>query len=88
MSKELWVEAATCRSIGTSVFYPEIGETWTEAIKVCQTSCPVRLQCLDYAMRCEIGAAVQQRHGVYGGLKPYARRKLEAEWLAGQGEAA
>lgn len=86
---EPWTEFATCRSIGPTVFYPEEkDDKWAEAISVCQTSCPVRLQCLDYAMRNELGRPVAHRHGVWAGLKPHQRRKYEAEWLASQEVAA
>ena len=85
---EPWTEHATCRSIGPTVFYPEIGDSWVEAVKVCTTVCPVRLLCLDYAMRNEVGRAVAHRHGVFGGLKPYERKKYEPEWLAGNEVAA
>jgi hypothetical protein len=85
---EDWTESATCRSIGYEVFYPTLGETWAEPIRVCKTRCPVRLQCLDYAMRTELGVPAHHRAGVYGGLKPYQRVKYEAEWLASRSEAA
>jgi WhiB family redox-sensing transcriptional regulator len=80
---EPWTSAAVCVSIGGDAFYPEAGESWKTPIGVCRT-CPVRLQCLDYAMREEQGRPVLHRFGVFGGLKPYARKKYEAEWLAGQ----
>lgn len=84
-----WVESATCRSIGWSAFYPKKGDGWTEAIKVCMTACPVRLQCLDYVMSVEVGRPIDRRHGVWAGLKPYQRRKYEPQWLAEQhGEVA
>lgn len=89
MNQETWTEFATCRSIGPTVFYPEEkGEQWREAIKICMTSCPVRLLCLDYVMRTEFGKDSHHRHGVWAGLKPYHRVKYEAEWLAGQESAA
>jgi hypothetical protein len=85
---EPWTEYATCRSIGPTMFYPEEGDKWTDAINVCKTACSVRLQCLDYAMRSELGRPINHRHGVWAGLKPHQRRKLEPEWLAGQESAA
>jgi WhiB family redox-sensing transcriptional regulator len=87
-SAEPWMAHAVCRSIGTEAFYPDKGDSWAEALKVCQT-CPVRLLCLDLAMRNELGRPIAHRHGVVGGLKPHQRRKLEPQWLAEQaGDAA
>lgn len=40
------------------------------AIQVC-ASCPVRAECLRYAMTTDI------RHGVWGGLSPYSRQALK-----------
>lgn len=86
---EPWVKEAACRSIGTEVFYPETGDSWVEALRVCNTTCSVRLQCLDWAMRNEEGRPVSQRYGVYGGQKPFQRKKYEPEWLAErEGDAA
>ena len=84
---EPWIVHAVCRSIGTDAFYPDTGESWLEAMKVC-TSCPVRLLCLDLAMRNELGRPATHRFGVFGGLKPHQRRKHEPEWLASQESAA
>lgn len=85
---EAWTEYATCRTIGSEVFYPEMGESWTEALKVCRTACPVRLQCLDFAMRHELDRSAFHRHGVFGAMKPGERAKYEAEWLAEQQDSA
>lgn len=85
---EPWIEYADCRSIGTDAFYPEMGDSWTEAIEVCE-ACPVRLLCLDYAMRSEIDRPAKHRFGIFGGLKPHQRKKHEPDWLAEQqGEIA
>lgn len=87
--EEPWMKAAECTSIGTEVFFPEIGENWNPPKSVCRTVCKVRLQCLDYAMRMEAGVDHKNRFGVYGGLGPLSRKKYEPEWLAEQeGDAA
>jgi hypothetical protein len=78
--EEPWVEHATCRSIGHDPFFPEVGEDWRQAMSVCVTRCPVRLQCLDYAMRMEDGSNSKTRFGVWGGLTPIKRKKYEKQW--------
>jgi len=81
-----WTDYADCRSVGPAPFYPEKGDTWSVGIDVCRI-CPVRLRCLDFAMRLELGRPTKHRFGIFGGLKPSQRRRYEAEWLATQ-EAA
>lgn len=85
---EEWVEYAVCRSIDPELFFPEIGQDWRAPQRVCASSCPVRLQCLDAAMRYELGRDRAQRFGVAGGLTPKKRRDYEPQWLAEQQEAA
>lgn len=45
---------------------------WAEAKAIC-AGCPVRLDCLDYAMR------NRETDGVWGGLDPAQRRKLRRQ---------
>jgi hypothetical protein len=45
------------------------------AIKWCR-ACPAQQQCLDEAMRREGNARGTNRHGIWGGLTPHARRDL------------
>jgi WhiB family redox-sensing transcriptional regulator len=78
-----WVASAACPSTDPEVFFPEKGGSTTEARKVC-SGCPVRLQCLDAAMRDEQGKSHDSRHGVRGGLSPRARVKHQPQWLAEQ----
>jgi hypothetical protein len=82
--KEPWTADAECVSIGTAAFFPTKDDDWNVVKSVCLNVCPVRLQCLDYAMRMELGQDHKTRHGVYGGLGPLGRKKHEPEWLAGQ----
>ncbi len=85
--EEPWIQHATCRSIGSAAFFPEIGEDWQQATKVC-AQCPVRLQCLDYAMRMEAGASSKTRMVIWGGMTPGRRKRYEAAWLAEREAAA
>jgi hypothetical protein len=86
--EEPWIASAECLSIGVEAFFPVPGDDWNVVKAICLTACPVRLQCLDYAMRMESGQDHKTRWGVYGGLSPSARKKYEREWLAGQVEGA
>lgn len=47
-----------------------------EAQEVCRTECPVRLECLEFALRIE---TPQGRSGVYGGLTPNERDEFYTE---------
>ena len=82
--EEPWIASARCLSIGVEAFFPSPGDDWAPVKAVCLTVCPVRLQCLDYAMRMEEGQDHKTRHGVYGGLGPLERKRYEPAWLAEQ----
>jgi WhiB family transcriptional regulator, redox-sensing transcriptional regulator len=63
-----WQYKAACGGVNTQLFFGPDGETRqerenreTKAAAVC-ASCPVRAQCLDYALRNSI------RYGIWGGL--------------------
>lgn len=61
-----WVERAACRGLNATLFHPERGESADQAKAVCAT-CPVRTECLDYAM------ATDQQFGLWGGLSERGR---------------
>ena len=65
---------ALCAQIDPDLWYPDPGDAHAAqtAAAVCRT-CPVRADCLDYAMATE---AQGGRHGVWGGLTPTARDRL------------
>lgn len=76
----IWQYRAACGDVNTQLFFGPDGEAWPEreareakAVAVC-ASCPVRRQCLEYALRNSI------RYGIWGGLNPEertrARRRL------------
>lgn len=85
---EEWTERASCAEVGGDEWFPEIGQTPREAKRICMFSCPVRFECLDYAMRSEQGHSKTLRHGLFGGLSPGARLQYEPQWLAEQGVSA
>jgi WhiB family redox-sensing transcriptional regulator len=66
-----------CTDIGPDLFFPEGaggGQSGTAvtAKQICK-SCPVRLQCLEYAI------ANREQYGVWGGAAPRDRRKIAAQ---------
>lgn len=72
-----WTVSARCREIGTHAFYADSNGNHDYAVarRVCQ-SCPVRLLCLDTAMRTEGDLPVMERAGMWGGLTPQERVDL------------
>lgn len=70
MTAPNWRDDAACQSLDGENFYP-ISDTLAEpAKKVCWSRCPVRQDCLTYAL--EAG----ERFGVWGGLTEKERRAL------------
>jgi len=70
-----WQDRAACRGIDALLFFgpdhearPEREIREAKAKAVC-TLCPVRVQCLDYAVRNPI------RHGIWGGLNEEERAR-------------
>lgn len=68
---EDWTTLAACKGMPADLFFTERGKSTAEAKAVC-AGCPVREQCLDYAM------ANTERFGVWGGLSEHERRRLRA----------
>lgn len=74
---ELWQERAACRGPQASVFFPpsyferKEAKAYREARakEICQ-ACPVRRDCLDYAV------AIREPHGIWGGLNEMERKAL------------
>jgi hypothetical protein len=64
-----WAAQAACAGQPADVWFPERGGSAATAKSVC-AHCPVRIECLDYALRWGIG------HGVWGGLSMRERRRL------------
>lgn len=81
ISSEPWQVEAACIEVG-----PAPWETWpgsitqmnAEAIRICN-GCPVRQECLDFAMDVEGDASVRGRWNIYGGRTPAQRAALAAK---------
>ena len=70
-----WHLHAACRDADPSIFFVNAGHSIAEALEYC-TACPVRQECLDYALRNRLTT------GIFGGLT-YTGRKLHARRLDG-----
>jgi WhiB family redox-sensing transcriptional regulator len=66
-------ELGACRGVGPELFFPKRGDNTAvfEARAVC-AGCPIRVECLEYA----VGA--KEPFGVWGGLTVDQREKLHA----------
>jgi WhiB family redox-sensing transcriptional regulator len=66
-----WDAEAACQSVEPDVFFPDPeGLAEETAAKVVCRGCPVRTQCLEFAL------AARLDHGVWGGLSENERRSL------------
>lgn len=68
-----WYADAACQNADPDIFMPSKGKPSAPAIAVCET-CPVRVECLDYALTMEAEDAVYV--GIWGGTTPRERRRL------------
>lgn len=64
-----WQQRALCTQTDPDSFFPEKGES-SEAKQVCM-SCPVRVDCLDYAL------ANGEQSGIWGGLTETELRSVQ-----------
>lgn len=75
-----WQWRAACRGEDSSLFFApgrleakEERATRERRAKSICASCPVRIECLEYAVR------IQESHGIWGGLNELERRRLMRE---------
>lgn len=64
-----WEDRAQCRGADADIFFAPGGTQEYRAKAVCRT-CPVRWECLAYALKNRV------EHGVWGGLTDRERRRL------------
>jgi WhiB family transcriptional regulator, redox-sensing transcriptional regulator len=64
-----WRADAACREIDIDVFFAVDETRQREAIAVCET-CPVRQECLEYAI------TAREQYGVWGGVREQDRKRL------------
>ncbi|MCZ7526604.1 MAG: WhiB family transcriptional regulator [Acidimicrobiia bacterium] len=82
-----WQVQAACRGRDRRLWFPDRGDSGSEAKQVCRT-CPVRLECLRYAMT----FPPQTLDGIWGGAGGGTRRRagrlrLTAEQVIAEDEA-
>jgi hypothetical protein len=72
-----WKKEAACKNMGVTLFFNKRTPTErNETINLCN-SCPVKKQCLEYAL--EFEKADSLRIGIWGGLNPYERSEYNAK---------
>ncbi len=64
-----WMLQALCRGHSPSDFFPSDGTGVESARRMCEV-CPVRVECLEYALEHRID------HGVWGGASERERRRI------------
>lgn len=69
-SATAWMAEGNCRNYPPAVFFPSDGVGVDRARKICNQACPVKDQCLDYAIEHRI------EHGVWGGASERERRRI------------
>lgn len=65
-----WRDHGVCAQTDPEAFYPVVGGSTRAAKQVCR-GCPVRAECLEYALEHD------ERFGVWGGLSVPERRRLK-----------
>jgi WhiB family redox-sensing transcriptional regulator len=72
---EPWTERAVCAQTDPEKFFPKKGNSTRDAKGVCG-GCPVRIQCLQYALDHD------ERFGVWGGCSERERREMKRQQKA------
>lgn len=70
LDREDWVKGAVCSETDPEIFHPEKGGSTRPAKAICG-GCPVRAQCLQYALE------HNEQFGVWGGLSERDRREFK-----------
>lgn len=78
-----WMNDALCAQVDPDLWFPEVGGPTREAKRIC-ARCPVREQCLEYALSDDrTSGASPFNHGIYGGLSPAERKSILRDREAG-----
>lgn len=82
MSHE-WRDSAACARVGDNAWYPESFQVESgkhqakEVASICFLYCPVRVKCLRFALDVVDGTSEGYRYGVWGGLTPRQRQRVQ-----------
>lgn len=79
---EKWTVDGLCQQIDPELFFPERASDTRAAKLICNSGCPVKAECLAYAMLHRIGP------GVWGGTSDFDRRKMFKKSAAATPDAA
>ncbi len=74
MERPEWHKRAVCRGAGTALFFLEHGDPSAPRARALCASCPVREECLEFALTDPAG-----RCGIWGGTTEKDRRHLRQE---------
>jgi WhiB family transcriptional regulator, redox-sensing transcriptional regulator len=79
-----WTDDAPCRELDPDLFFPspEVALAGYAGVRRVCAACPVRTQCLDYAMAMEGNSDRFHRSGMWGGLTPGERAALHKTQVA------
>lgn len=64
-----WMDLAACKDMDPAIFFPHPHQSIQPAKKVCN-QCPVRIQCLNFALNHQIN------YGVWGGISERERVRI------------
>lgn len=67
-----WRAEAACRDYDPEIFFPEDENPAAKAKAICAT-CPVRMECLDWAIR------NREPEGIWGGMTAAERRRVRRQ---------
>lgn len=76
-----WYESAACQGMGTALFFPAKGHMMAPEVKEACARCPVRAECLAYAIE------THQAFGVWGGLSVQGRSRYLRQLRAARSRA-
>lgn len=72
MERADWAADANCRGLDSELFFPERGQSTSEAKAICH-ECDVQAECLAYALN------NGEHHGIWGGLSERERRVVRTK---------
>lgn len=68
---ERWRKRAACRDLDPDLFFVEQGQAADRARDICDEQCPVRVDCLEYAI------SAREEFGIWGGMNKDERRRFQ-----------